>query len=261
MKKGVGKTAILANMDEIPCYYDMRRHYTYHWKGARTVKLIKNNGDKKRITVCLAVLSNGEKLAPLIIFKGKTPPANPLSKHVHVANNENAWVTEAMMQKWTDDVWHKAHIPEEKHKILILDKCSAHQKESVKKGLEKREKDVRGQKTAIEDCSVRYIPGGCTSLLQPLDLVINKPFKEKMKMFYNEWLKTEGLSRNNITPKGYIKAPSAAILIRWVHQAWESIPKELVIKAFKTAGMVNFFWKKITSFKDSQMTLMDLKTI
>ena len=32
------------------------------------------------------------------------------------------------------------------------------------------------------------IPGGCTSVLQPLDVCLNKPFKVHMRQKWNEWM-------------------------------------------------------------------------
>jgi hypothetical protein len=42
------------------------------------------------------------------------------------------------------------------------------------------------------------IPGGVTSILQPLDISINKPFKESLRRFYGEWM-AEGTPGGKIT--------------------------------------------------------------
>lgn len=44
---------------------------------------------------------------------------------------------------------------------------------------------LRGSKTE-QVC----IPGGMTSLLQPLDVCINRPFKAHLKRFYIQWMAT-----------------------------------------------------------------------
>jgi hypothetical protein len=41
------------------------------------------------------------------------------------------------------------------------------------------------QKLGVE---IEYITPGCTGLVQPVDVVINKPFKAKMRTSYMEWL-------------------------------------------------------------------------
>jgi hypothetical protein len=43
---------------------------------------------------------------------------------------------------------------------------------------------------AIQGLSVelKIIPPGCTGLVQPIDVGINKPFKANMRKIYTEWL-------------------------------------------------------------------------
>jgi len=67
----------------------MRRNATYHFKGDKTVPLIRNNGNRKRVTVCLAITSDGRKLPPFLIFKKGSTPLNPYFKNVLVASNIN----------------------------------------------------------------------------------------------------------------------------------------------------------------------------
>ena len=41
------------------------------------------------------------------------------------------------------------------------------------------------------------------------------------------------------TPGGQKKAPSRNLVLRWVHEAWQEIPVEMVAKSFKTCGISN----------------------
>jgi hypothetical protein len=53
------------------------------------------------------------------------------------------------------------------------------------------------------------MPGGMTSQLQVLDVVVNKPFKHHLKQLYSEWL----LAGDHIlTPTGKIRKPTVALL-------------------------------------------------
>jgi hypothetical protein len=55
---------------------------------------------------------------------------------------------------------------------------------------------------AIEDLGVKveHIPGGCTSLCQPVDVGVNKPFKFRMRKLWEEWMIDTGLHQGKSTP-------------------------------------------------------------
>ena len=132
--------------------------------------------------MCLAISSDGRKLPPMIIFKRKNPPTNLLSKHVVVEAQTNAWITEGLMKNRLEKIWKKINLPPNIVKLLLLDHCSSHLKDSV-------------AKTVKENGDIDFIPPGTTSLLQPLDLMINKPFKENLKALFAKWLKEKGNKR------------------------------------------------------------------
>ena len=39
--------------------------------------------------------------------------------------------------------------------------------------------------------TIAVIPGGLTSVLQPLDVCLNKPFKDKLRSKWIDWMSTE----------------------------------------------------------------------
>ena len=41
---------------------------------------------------------------------------------------------------------------------------------------------------------VAHIPGGCTSLCQPVDVGFNKPFKDSVRQLWTTWMIEEGLA-------------------------------------------------------------------
>jgi hypothetical protein len=80
------------------------------------------------------------------------------------------------------------------------------------------------------------IPGGMTSQLQVLDVVVNKPFKDRLRCLYGEWL----LSGNcPLTPAGNIRRPSEAPLGQWIKSAWDDISPESIVKGFKKCCVSN----------------------
>ncbi len=89
-----------------------------------------------------------------------------------------------------------------------------------------------------KDCNteVTFVPGGCTSLLQPLDVVVNKQFKAAINH-----LATKHMEENlDAYVNGRISAKERQILFtKWVGQAWEEVSsnKEMIKRSFLKTGI------------------------
>lgn len=57
--------------------------------------------------------------------------------------------------------------------LLLMDKAASHSVDTAKK---------------VNNMECVLIPGGCTSLVQPLDVSLNKPFKSSMRSQWKEWM-------------------------------------------------------------------------
>ena len=84
--------------------------------------------------------------------------------------------------------------------------------------------------------SITYVPGGCTSLVQPVDVSFNKPFKSAV-----ERQATQHMQENlDSYVHGQINASARRVLFtKWVGQAWEEVSadKELIVRSFKKCGI------------------------
>lgn len=80
------------------------------------------------------------------------------------------------------------------------------------------------------------IPGGLTSQLQPLDVSVNKPFKQNFHEHWNKWM-TE--PHHDLTPTGRIKQPTIAQVCEWVKKSWDDVRPEIIVKSFKKCGISN----------------------
>ena len=114
----------------------------------------------------LAATADGRKLPPLLILKRKTlPKSGAFPKDVIVRAQEKGWITEELMLEWLKIVWGRS--PRaflNQPSLLVLDTFKGQITDCVKN-------QIRKMKTELV-----VIPGGMTSVLQPTDVSINKPF-------------------------------------------------------------------------------------
>ncbi|KAJ1086507.1 hypothetical protein NDU88_004529 [Pleurodeles waltl] len=215
----------IGNMDETPMNFDMVGNRTVHPKGAKTI-LIKTTGhEKSSFTVVLACTADGAKLRPMIIFKRKTMPKLkfPVGCFVHV--HEKGWMDEEGVKLWLDNVWSRR--PGgliQKRSLLVWDMFRAHLTPSTK------------QRLARINTDAAVIPAGLTSLVQPLDVCLNKPFKDRIREQWNEWMVS---GEKSFTKGGNMRAPQLDVLCKFVIKAWNDIDAETVIKSFKKCGISN----------------------
>ncbi|GFV23941.1 HTH CENPB-type domain-containing protein [Trichonephila clavipes] len=87
-------------------------------------------------------------------------------------------------------------------------------------------------KKLLTECNTDtvVIPGGLTSLVQPLDVCINKPFKQNLKREWNMWM-LEG--EKSFTKGGQMRHASLEIVYDWIIKPWNEIKPDLIQKSFK----------------------------
>jgi hypothetical protein len=64
----------------------------------------------------------------------------------------------------------------------------------------------------------------------------NAPFKANIRQFYENWM-LHGEKR--YTEAGNMRAPSMYVYLQWIVDAWDRLPKELIVKFFKGCGLRN----------------------
>ena len=108
--------------------------------------------------------------------------------------------------------------------MRFWDSFSAHLTDTVKQQL-------RENKTATA-----VIPGGLTSLVQPLDVCLNKPFKDGLREKWMTWMMS---GEKTFTPGGQLRAASLVTVCQWVKESWQELSKEMVERSFKECGISN----------------------
>lgn len=217
--------AQIGNMDETPVFFDMLSNRTVETKGTKTV-LVKSTGhEKTKFSVVLSCMADGTKLKPMVIFKRKTMPKIKFPDGVFVHVHENGWMDQTGVKLWIENVWNQRSGALRKlRSLLVWDMFRAHLTTETKKYLKQSNTE-----TAV-------IPGGLTSILQPLDVFLNKPFKDRIRHEWNQWMIG---GEKTYTAGGNLRAPSLAILCEFVIRSWDAVAVKNVIKSFKKCGISN----------------------
>lgn len=208
----------IGNADETAVFFDMPRNYTVSEKGQKQVTVKTTGYEKLRVTVMLSATADGNKLPPYVILNRKTVPKETFCDGVIVRAQQNAWMTSELMQDWLGCVWERR--PGgllKRDSMLVMDAFRGHLSDNIKTRL------------ANGKCDLVVIPGGMTSQLQPLDVGVNKAFKDRIRAQYNQWL-TE--NDHPLTPTGKIKRASAGAIVGWISKAWEDLPPSIIVKSF-----------------------------
>ena len=129
---------------------------------------------KRQCSVQLTIFADGKpRVKPIVIFRGKSlriksKEQDAWDQRVQILFQEKAWCGEPIMLDWISQQWNNSFIiPSTNNssgKILIADVHRAQQTGKVKYILKKTD--------------LINVPPGCTSGVQPLDVVFNKQFKD-----------------------------------------------------------------------------------
>ena len=128
-----------------------------------------------------------------------------------------------LMKRWIRDVWI-AHTQRRKA-LLVMDSFRAHCTEDIQDVL------------ARANSNISFIPGGCSSKLQPLDVSLNKPFKTICRMSFSTFCRSQLSTMGD--PTGRLKTASKQQVVQWVEEAhkYQSERPEVVIKSFQVTGI------------------------
>ena len=168
--------AYVINMDQTPFYFSLGSGVTLDMVGKATILGKESEGRKRRATVTLSVTASGEKLRPMVIFKGKEGgdiksrelANSPYKEDLFLACQPNAYQDENNMLRWIDEVIgpHLQQKAAGAPVILFLDAFLAHHCQAVH------------DKLGAMGVRVIKIPEGCTWLVQPVDVGIGNMFRD-----------------------------------------------------------------------------------
>jgi hypothetical protein len=238
----------IINMDQTPVYHAMNARTTIERVGTRTVNMRTSMGDSKRVTVAATITASGMILPTMVVFKGESSnydchqtnhayrylfkgkrtgviakeelPILPAGLIYRV--QEKAWFSKDIMLDWIEFVLkpHVANVTEGIVPILFLDSFTVHKMGCVVHGI---------QALGIE---VDFIPPGCTSMVQPVNVGYNKPFKAKVREQYRNWMLAQD-------PDKAMPAAKRSNVTEWILMAERNITEASIKNAQRKTG---FSW-------------------
>lgn len=123
---------------------------------------------------------------------------------------------------WVDNVLHPyvQNVPHGVVPCLILDKYKCHYQGSAAK--------------AIENLGVEWdiLPGGCTGLIQPIDVGIGKPFKNRMRYKWEEWM-IEQYDNDKGNTECVAPKDARKYIALWASESWNRVPEDIVYNSWR----------------------------
>ena len=215
----------IGNADQNPLTFDLPSEKTVTIKGAKSVIMRSTGNEKNRLTVMLGCIADGTKLPPYVVFKRKTMPKDKFPSGVIVRVQEQGWFNDSIMDDWLKIVWIKRKGSLEKQRsMLVLDAFRCHTTDNVKSKLKRH------------NTHLVVILGGMTSILQPMDTVVNKPFKAALNQKWAEWM-IHG--EHTFTKGSNMRKVDMPTICRWIVDAWKELPIKTVVKGFKKCSISN----------------------
>src|SRR3989337_1333461 len=100
-----------------------------------------------------------------VYFQSKKNSKRKVPRWYSYTHEREGVVNESEMLWWIERVWTSRNPFGNSRSLLVLDSFRGHTVDNVKNRLIEK------------NTNIAIIPGGCTSKLQPLDVLINKSFK------------------------------------------------------------------------------------
>lgn len=140
-----------------------------------------------------------------------------------VCVQQKGWMDGTLMMRWINEIYLK--YTGSKKSLLVMDTFSVHCSDEIISLLSKHHSRVA------------LIPGGCTSKLQPLDVSLNKPFKQVCRQEFQTYCRSQLATKSSSADR--LKTASKQEICQWVVKAqnYLSAHPEMITKSFKVTGI------------------------
>lgn len=219
---------MFVNMDETAVYFEAKENRTVHFKGENTISIRSTGSNSKRLSVCVAVSSNGCKLPLFFIFKGQPNGriekalSDVLPPNTFGCCQSKGWMDQRSMKIWFEKVW-KQYVANSSKSVLLLDDFICHKQPEFL--------DLASE----VGTSIELIPGGYTCVLQPCDVGIMKSLKGGIRQCYTKWAAQNlcGLPSDQSIP-----TPDRKDVSEWISRVFHTISSECITATFSHIGFL-----------------------
>lgn len=229
------------NADETGVYYEEDTGPVIAEKGSKTSTRVWGRKWSSRVTILLTVDADGRKLRPLIIFKGE--PMGTIKKEFGsyptgavYAVQTNAWMNGDVWQaSFIEDLWSDYIDSEQPGPLVIyVDNFKCHtSNESI-------------NAFAQLGTEVASLPKNTTAVLQPLDVGVMGPFKQKLRALAlsDDLQRLRGAPELTLRERLLMSRKKTAaesrleVAVR-VIRAWNSVSEASVVRAWQKSRLIS----------------------
>ena len=234
---------LIVNSDQTAVVYGPGSKLTWAPRGSKQVSLI-GADEKRAFTALLSISANGYALPIQAVFEGLTDKScpNPVAPHYadcieagfHFVPSEkkgNHWSNQRTMQRFVNEILapyldaQKLCIsrPQSQKSLWIIDVWSVHRSNEF----------IGWMRDNHPTILIDFVPGGCTGVGQPLDVGINRPFKQSIKVSYHADLVDDFFGQmkenQNLAFDTHI-GPLRDASVGWLWNAYQVIQKDELIR-------------------------------
>ena len=187
--------SLYVNSDQTQIVYAQGSSLTWTKRGAKQVSTI-GEDEKRAFTAVVSVSCSGKLLPLQAVYQGATSKSCPRSTaarynecishgfQFECSKTDTYWSTHETMESLVDNIIapyfeaekKKLGLPPSQKAIWQIDIWSVHRSERFRSWMKKQHPSI----------ILHFVPGGCTSILQPCDVGIQRVFKHSLKRSYHE---------------------------------------------------------------------------
>jgi hypothetical protein len=172
--------------------------------------------------------ADGTKYPPIVIFQSTS------KDKVYTIERRHGCIITWQWKGWTDKqvlrIFYENVIDEHcgaEPGILFFDSYKTHQS------------DASLGELALRRWKWVILPPTCTPFIQPLDVCLIKPFRQRVREQYEQYVCDHMLAASESTSIDVSAEEHRNLVVQWISAAWSEIPASMVAKSFKVCGLSN----------------------